>query len=486
MINKKKERIKDIIANDSMVIVMYGELLLQSEADNNKPATPDAPSTSVPTSSLLQPTKRKTIMDIPLDAPKLFMFDSNNDYIQSASLRNKDKHALFSLPKSPVFCVTNEAADEMRVITKEGKRIHVLTTLKSLPIIKFDRYFLQGKNGTDNWTLYHPESGRVVPLNTLGAHDRLFVVEDPITGHFQGILGVNKDDKVLNYFEQVEQKATPALGEAVAVTAPAPIDQQQQQQANNSTSMSSNLVNRKLEKRWSAAFSWKASYLKFKLGGCRLYSSLNKQFFILTRTFEDSRRFLSGTKRYDMQIVAIDQQTGKTVWEKVHECFFNASDEEEVEKGFDLYLLQNKIIAASYILRVGKNEGFSSLSCYHLSTGALMYSNKTKRRPDISRALEERVSAAARNKKRATLLQTSTVVSNSKKDSVEIDNTATAPVKGSNTDTDNDMTSDLMTEPLSTPRGKRNSFDGAKPSSKLGVLRSGSKLRSDKDKCSVM
>ena len=235
MISKKKERIKDIVVSDSMVVVMYGEQQIideeqqaqqqqqqliahpQQDSATNNLNNISALSSSVSNGGINSANngafRRKTMLEIPRDAPKLYLFDSNNDYVMGADAKIHDKHALFHLPKSPMFCLTSENGEEMRVITREGKRVHILSLAKGFQIHTSLRHFVQGKYNSSEWSLVNPESGRVVPLNELGSFTRVFVIEDQVTGHFKGLFAVSKENKSMSYFEQVEQKVMPQVGE---------------------------------------------------------------------------------------------------------------------------------------------------------------------------------------------------------------------------------------------------------------------------------
>jgi len=427
---KKRERVKDLEVDDQLVVVVTGDNLIinttidfgdlnayckhhmaiqkekiQKEASSTQPSSPN----SGPTSGLFsnfQLSRKKTLMNIGLDAPKLLIFDGDNNFITSAICKNKDRHNIL-LKKAtgslhPYFCLINDYERELRVVSAEGKRIHILNLPSrdeqnnaNEPInftYQGKRFMLQGEYGSEKWWLIHPESGRVVDLSYMNVkHDRLFVIETA-DGHLLGLLSLNVKSKKISYWEQEEDSSASST---------------------SSENKTNNDAIRKFYQKWSSEMLWKESFYKFELdGACRFYYDKKRRYFIITRTASDSRRFLSKEQRLDIEISVYQSDGGKLLWKKQVECY--SGNDPYAEKGFHIRTNDKQLFVLSYFIPIspkkrnststpaspnspsspatpsgtgngsgGSSSGVSLITAYNMQTGALDFTHKHKRKIDL-------------------------------------------------------------------------------------------------------
>ena len=224
------------------------------------------------------------------------------------------------------------------------------------------------------------ESGRITDLSYLEVkHDRLFVVESS-EGHLMGLLSLGVKAKRITYWEQEEQKAEP------------------NQEKNKSGDQ---LIIRKFNMKWSTEMLWKDSFYKFEIdGACRFYYDKKRNYFIITRTVSDSRRFLSKEQRLDIEVSVFQSDTGKLAWKKQVECY--TGNDPAGEKGFHIKTNSSQLFVMSYFIPVSPPvqkkapqpttsattqrptlSGLSYLRAFNLATGADDFQHKQKRKEDM-------------------------------------------------------------------------------------------------------
>jgi hypothetical protein len=428
MSKKKRERVKDLEVDDRLVVIVTGDnFLLNTKIDfsdpthyaqnhavimgerieiENQAATVPSQLQDTNSSPIFQNhqlSRKKTLLNIGLDAPRLLLFDGENNFTTSATCKNKDRHNVL-MKKSvsalqPYFCLINDAEKELRVVNKDGKRIHILsfTEKQDNDVVNFayqgKRFMLDGQFGTANWSLIHPESGRKTDLSYLEvAHDRLFVVES-VEGYLIGLLSLGVKSKRIIYWEQEEQKADPTTD----------LDQ---------------LMIRKLNMKWSTELLWKESYYKYELdGACRFYYDKKRNYFIITRTVTDSRRFLSKEQRLDIEVSVFQSETGKLMWKKHVECY--TGNDPFGEKGFHIKTNNKQLFVYSYFVPVSSTKkqqqpststasnaqprisanGVSYVRAFNIQTGVEEFQHKLKRKEDLFDTLMSALATTPNNLK---------------------------------------------------------------------------------------
>lgn len=445
---KKRERVKDLEVDDHMVVIVTGDNLIvntgidftdvqiyaRHHMDIQKDkisglsggggggggASPVHNNNMAHMSIMFsnyQLSRKKTLLNMGLDAPKLLLFDGDNNFLTSALCKNKDRHNVLmkksvgSLP--PYFCLVNDSERELRVINKDGQRIHILNVPSTSPppparstvndnynepidfTYQAKRYLLQGDFGSERWYLIHPESGIVTDLSHLGVkHDRLFVVENA-EGSLLGLLSLSVKGKKIVYWERVEPQAT----------------------NNDESSQQQQQPECEFKVKWTSEMLWKESFYKFELdGACRFYYDKRRHYFIITRTVSDSRRFLSKEQRLDVELSVYESAGGKLLWKKQVECY--TGNDPYAEKGFHIKTNNKQLFVMSYFVPVSpkrtvvsllpttptstgpssqqlgvaspskssnssNNGGTSVITAFNIETGNLDFTHKHKRKVDL-------------------------------------------------------------------------------------------------------
>lgn len=122
----------------------------------------------------------------------------------------------------------------------------------------------------------------------------------------------------------------------------------------------------KFEIQWKTDIMWKSGYYTYFVEESRIITS--NDYLFLARPMKDSRRFLSGEHRLDIEICCYEIDSGKLLWNNIHEVSCE-TQEKKLERGYDLKVYKTDfLVVRSYIF--DGTIGSANCSVYSINNGS--------------------------------------------------------------------------------------------------------------------